>query len=148
MRTVWHPTDRDALLERLARLTPTTAPRWGRLTCSGMLAHVNAWFRMATGELPVRPRRGPLWYPPLRQLAVYVVPWPKSLPTAPELLARGDAAEFERERGRFPAELERFVARPGEGAWPPHAVLGPLSARAWGRLAYRHVHHHFTQFGV
>ena len=148
MHTAWHPPDRDALLERLARLTPTSAPRWGRLTCPGMLAHLNQWFLMASGELPVEPHRTPLWYPPLRQFAVYLAPFPKGLPTAPELLARGDAAAFARERERFMAELDRFAARGRDGPWASHALLGRLSARAWGRLAYRHIHHHFTQFGV
>jgi hypothetical protein len=148
MRTVWHARDREALLERLARLTPASAPRWGHLTCARMLAHVNQWFRMATGEVPVRPRRTALRHPPFKQLAVYVVPWPRGLPTAPELLARGDAAEFERERTQLPTELARFVAQASERDWPPHVLLGRLSVRAWGRLAYRHTHHHFTQFGV
>jgi hypothetical protein len=36
---------------------------------------------MALGELTVKPKHLPIRYPPLKQLIIYVVPFPKSAPT-------------------------------------------------------------------
>ncbi|HVC19468.1 MAG TPA: DUF1569 domain-containing protein [Vicinamibacterales bacterium] len=147
MQALWQADVRGDLAGRVARLHPATPARWGRFTPARMLAHVNDSLRMALGELAVAPKAGPLRYPPLRTLAVYVLPFPRNVPTAPELLARGEAASWDAERAAFPALLERFAA--GDPAsWPPHPIFGRLSRHAWGVLAYRHIDHHLRQFGV
>ncbi len=103
---------------------------------------------MALGDLPTKPKNGPLRFPPLKQLVIYVFPFPKGVPTAPELLARVDGAQFERERETFPLLLERIGARATALNWPNSPAFGRMSRRDWGVLSYKHVHHHFTQFGV
>jgi len=87
-------------------------------------------------------------YPPLKQLIIYLLPIPKGVPTARELLGRIDRAQWEQEAAVFPSLLERFASRPAGASLPAHPAFGALSRRAWGVLAYRHVDHHFTQFGV
>jgi hypothetical protein len=44
--------------------------------------------------------------------------------------------------------LDRFDGRASDRDWPVHPIFGTLSPLAWGVLVYRHVDHHFTQFGV
>ena len=148
MPSLWQEADRARLLGRLAQLRPDTPARWGRFTCPEMLAHVNDAVRMATGELDVAPTRTPFRYPIIKQLVIYILPMPRGLPTATELLARVDAAEFEREQQEFPRQLERFIARSRSGPWPDHPAFGSMTGSAWGVLACRHIEHHFTQFGV
>ena len=75
-------------MERLHQLTPDQQPRWGRMDAGRMLAHLTDACRMATGDLAVAPRKGPLRYWPLRDLVIYYLPWPKGAPTAPELVRR------------------------------------------------------------
>ena len=95
-----------------------------------------------------RAKNLPIRYPPLKQLIIYVLPFPKSAPTAPELLVRApgdfaaDCAELDRRlRGRAAR-----AARPHSRR--EHPAFGKLSKRAWGVLIYRHMDHHFRQFGV
>ena len=113
-----------------------------------MLAHVNDGLRMALGDLATTPKDLPLRYPPLKQLLVYVLPFPKGAPTSRELLARVDQAQWDDEVAAFPGLLERAGACACRRDWPLHPAFGRLSSRAWGVLGYRHVDHHFTQFGV
>ena len=148
MPSLWQSDARSGLLARLSRLGPDTPPRWGRMTCPQMLAHLNDASRMATGELPTAPRRGPMRHFPLKQFIVYVMPIPKGVPTARELLARIDRAQFEQEVAAFPASLGRFASRPPDAPMPAHPAFGVLSRRAWGVLAHRHIDHHFRQFGA
>ncbi len=146
--SLWEDAARAELLDRLRRLTPDARPRWGRMTAPQMLTHVNDQLRMSMGELPAVPARLPVRYPPLRQLVAYVLPWPKGLPTAPELLARIDRSTWPAEVATFGTLLHRFASRPVGAAWPEHPAFGRLSRRGWGMLGYRHTDHHFRQFGA
>ena len=149
MRTLFDADARTHFQRRVTILKPDAPARWGRFTAPKMLAHVNDGLRMALGDLPTKSRNLPVRYPPLKQLLIYVLPFPKGLPTAPELLARTDQAQFESERETFPLLLERVGARAtAASSWPDHPAFGPMSRRDWGVLGYRHIHHHFTQFGV
>ncbi len=101
---------------------------------------------MAVGELVVPSKKLPLRYPPLKQLILYALPFPKHAPTAPQLQRAPGA--WEREVADLNAVLGRFVARDRAAEWPEHPAFGPLSAHAWGVLAYRHCDHHLRQFGL
>lgn len=146
--SLWEERARRSLLARAARLAPELRAQWGRMTCPQMLTHVNDQLRMAMGEISAQPKRVPLRYPPLKQLAIFSLPWPQGLPTSPELLARIDAAVWPAEVEAFEQLLAQFAARGKDESWPLHPAFGPLSRQGWGVLAYRHVDHHFRQFGV
>jgi hypothetical protein len=148
MRSLWQGDVRSALIDRSRRLRPEARPVWGRFTCLQMLTHLNDWLHMANGDLETVPLGLPLRHPPLRQLMIYVLPFPRGVSTAPELLARIDAGVWDQEAAAFPTLLERFAARGPDAAMPVHPAFGPLSRRAWGVHGYRHVDHHFRQFGV
>lgn len=113
-----------------------------------MLAHLNDSFLMATGDLPVASKKLPLRYFPLKQLVIYVLPFPKGAPTAPEIIKRGATARFEEERTAFRTYADRLAAKPVTDTWPEHPAFGPLTHRAWGVLEFRHIDHHLRQFGV
>src|ERR1700681_682890 len=79
---------RQELVDRLDRLSPEAKPLWGKMSAPQMLAHVSDWMRMAKGQLKAAPKKRALRFPPLKQLAIYWLPFPKGVPTAPELLSR------------------------------------------------------------
>lgn len=147
MRSLWSDTDRGQLVARAERLAPDAVALWGRMRAPEMLAHLTQSMRMATGELPVAAKRTILRYPPIKHFAVYLMPFPKGLPTAPELLARVPG-EWRGELDELRAALDRFVARPPTAPWPAHPVFGQLTATQWGVLGFRHADHHLRQFGA
>lgn len=146
MKSIWKASTRDELRARLARLTPESKAQWGRLTAPQMVAHLADCSRMTLGDLPVAPKRLPIRYPPLKQLIIYCLPFPKGAPTAPELIRRvpGDWMHEVHAAG---ALLEQ-IASPPDGPRPEHPAFGRLSEQAWGVLVYRHYDHHLRQFGV
>lgn len=148
MRTLWNQIDRDSLISRLERVAPGSRPRWGKFTATKMLAHVNDTLRMSLGQLRAKSTSTPFRLPIIKHLAVYFMPWPKGAPTAPELLRRVDRANWEEERAAFPKVLAAFAGSSRGSPLPEHPLFGRLSHRAWGRLAWRHVDHHFRQFGA
>lgn len=149
MPSLFDPGVRESLAARLSRLTADTRPRWGKFTAAKMVAHLNGWSRMATGEMPTAPA-GPavMRLAPMRWFIIHLMPWPRGAPTAPELLAGGDAAEFEAEMARYRPELDKVFARVGRGPWPAHPGFGVMTEREWGHLGWRHTDHHLRQFGL
>lgn len=140
--------DRKALSERVGALTPAMAPRWGRMDVSAMLAHLCEAARMSLGDLPVKSKNKRAFQVfPLKHLFLYVVPFPKGLPTAPELLA-GPAGPIETQRARLLELWARYGADSKDGIGPTHPIFGPLSRQEWGVLGHKHSDHHLRQFGV
>lgn len=147
MKTMHSESDRRAIAERVSRLAPDMKPQWGTMNAPQMMAHITDAMRMATGDLVVKGRRHPGRLPPLKQLLIYVLPMPKGLPTAPELVSRAPSS-FAGEVGAFLDATGQFAARDANVAWPAHPVFGTMSRHAWGVLAYKHCDHHLKQFGV
>ncbi len=146
MVTLHDPTTHAALRARVESLRPDAARRWGRMSVDQMLWHLNGALAMALGEVTAAPVRAPLPKPLMRLLALDM-PWPRNVPTVPELLPRS-AHDFDAERDRCLALLDRVAAHPIDGAWPTHPALGTIDGTDWSALQAKHVAHHLDQFGA
>jgi hypothetical protein len=138
------------LTERINRLTPASAPQWGKMSADQMLAHCNVSYDMAYTDT----------YPPanavmrvllnlfVRKGVVGPKPYPRNSPTAPAFKVAGPR-DFEQEKRKLLDYLER-VQRDGRTSFNgrPSPSFGPLSAAEWNTLFYKHLDHHLTQFGV
>jgi hypothetical protein len=147
MKTLFDDRRRREFQDRLGRLTPSTPPQWGKFDAARMVVHVADSLKMALGTLPAKSKRLPIRHPPLKQLLVYWLPWPKGVPTAPELLERSPT-DWDAEVAALLALMEEAGTVPRDFVWPEHPAFGRMSRRAWGVLGYRHLDHHFRQFGV
>lgn len=153
MRTIRDEGALRSLVERLNRLGPDTPGRWGVLTAGEMLCHLGDAHESVLGErvsteLTTSRRSRPLF----KWLALYApVPWPKGVKTRRGVDPRTEGtrpADFERDRERAIASLERLALADPTTLPAQHFLFGPMSARDWQRWAYRHVTHHLRQFGV
>lgn len=70
--TIYDSARRQALAERLDRLSASTSPRWGRMDASRMVCHLLEAFRMPAGELRI-PRRFVPFRALMRWLMLYVL---------------------------------------------------------------------------
>jgi Protein of unknown function (DUF1569) len=147
MKSIWDTAARQELHDRVASLTRDRRAEWGRFTAPKVVCHLADSLKMAMGSLPVAAKRSPIRYTPLKEFIVYVAPFPKHVPTAPELLVR-EPKEWAADVADLQALLDRAAASGGADAWPQHPAFGTLSTRAWGVLIYRHMDHHLRQFGA
>ena len=145
-KTLLDDETRVSMLHRVDVLRPSSAAAWGRMGVAQMLHHLAGALRMATGDLEIAPRSSILRKFPIKQLIVFVLPFPKSAPTAPALVAKGEF-DFEKERADVRGLIESFASRKIE-AWPDHPAFGPLTREQWGVMVWKHLDHHFRQFGV
>jgi hypothetical protein len=147
METLWKDSSREKLSKRLDRLTPDTPAQWGKMNAPQMLAHLSEAMKMATGELQVSLRKSPLRHPGFKHLIIYGPPFPKGVPTSPELLTR-EATDWNGETAELRRLIDSFAAQPQSKTIPAHPVFGKMSRRLWGALTYKHIDHHFRQFGI
>src|SRR6185503_15466545 len=78
MRTVFNLDDRLTLARRIDALALDAAPRWGRMDCPQMLAHLSESVRMALGELEITTRGPrPLRLRPIAHAVIHWLPFPK-----------------------------------------------------------------------
>jgi Protein of unknown function (DUF1569) len=146
-QTIWNATDRQAILYRFGRLSPGSRPKWGSLDAPRMVTHATDAVRASLGEVKLAPLSGPLHYWPINVVVMFYLPWPRSAPTAPELLERKPVS-WTSELETLESAVSRFVAGDVNGSWTPHVAFGALTGAQWGRLHYRHLDHHLGQFGV
>jgi len=148
MPSILDESRREVLCGRLGALRPESQARWGRMSVGAMLSHLGQSTRMALGELEVAPKHMRAFQVfPLKHLILYVLPFPKGAPTAPELLAAPPGA-FEADQQTLLALVRRLGTGPREGAGPTHPLFGSLSRQEWGTLVHKHTDHHLRQFGV
>jgi hypothetical protein len=147
MKSMWNDADLQNIRQRVTRLKPDATAGWGKFTAPQMLCHVTDGLKMNMGEIAVPSRKLPIRYFPLKQLIIYVLPFPKGAPTANELLERR-ATAWGDEIIEFQRTLDRFAASRERQTWPDHPAFGAMSTRTLGVLVYRHLDHHFRQFGA
>lgn len=147
MKSVWQSEAQAELLQRMKKLSPETPAQWGQMNSSRMLAHLTDALKMAMGELEVPSKNMIFRYTPFRQLIIYWLPFPKGAPTAPQLIERVPG-EWESEVEQLNSAMSRLVAQSQRTEWPEHPAFGKLSTKDWGVLIYKHMDHHFKQFGV
>jgi uncharacterized protein DUF1569 len=148
MGSILNESDRAAICNRLSSLSDSSSARWGQMNVTGMLQHLRLSAQMAVGDLTVPSKSKRVFQVfPLKHLILYVLPFPKGAPTAPELLPAA-AAAFEEERAAVLALLDQIGSGPRDGAGPAHPLFGPMSWREWGAATFKHMDHHLKQFGA
>ena len=152
MKTLADADDLTEILERLHRLRPETAARWGRMSAHQMVCHLGDAMRVAVGRSTVSAGSGPLQRTIVKWTALYLpVRWPAGIPTRPELDQAVGGGTKPHEFAADVGDLESLLRLIAEGPidpCPAHPIFGPMSRRSWLRWAYLHADHHLRQFGV
>lgn len=139
------------ITHRLDKLSNETVPEWGKMNAAQMLAHLNIAYDIAYGKIPMQYN----WFMKtmFKMFLKPMVcsdkkPYPKNGQTAPVFKIETDK-DFEAEKAKF---LENVKMTASKGATyfegKESASFGKLSAEEWNTQFYKHLDHHFTQFGV
>jgi hypothetical protein len=148
MGSILNGVDRAEIIGRFKTLSASSTGGWGSLDVVGMLQHLRLSARMTLGDLTVpSSNKRAFQVFPLKHLILYVLPFPKGAPTAPELKP-SDPASFAEERAALLELLERIGTGPSKGTGPAHPLFGPMTWREWGVVTYKHADHHLKQFGA
>ena len=149
MNSLFDPTDREALANRLATLEPGATRQWGKMDPAQMLRHCAISLGDVLGERPVKQAfLGKLVTPFIRRQIFGDKPFRRNAPTDPCYVV-SDPQDFGAECSRLATLIDQVVQRglvKTDGL--VHPFFGRLSGDEWGRLMYKHLDHHLRQFGV
>ena len=147
-RSLFDPSDHQDIVTRLDRLRPDIPPQWGGMSAGQMVCHLLDYFDVALGRVEARPAF-PRWIQAVMRPVLVHWPfrYPRGVRTLPELQRTGPTA-FADDLARLLTAIAEFAARADRDKWPPNPVAGSVSGREWAALAFAHVDHHLTQFGV
>ncbi|MCF1420111.1 DUF1569 domain-containing protein [Mangrovimonas futianensis] len=149
MLSLFDPTSYQEILSRLEQLQPDSARQWGTMDASQMLWHCQGPLKISLGELkPDKPNVFMRAMFSLFKSSLYNdKPWKPGLPTSKEFVAT-EAKDFESEKETLAKLIEGFHAKRDAGSLPPHPMFGDFTMPQWGQMQYKHLDHHFRQFGV
>ncbi len=140
----------NEIIERLEKLTPTTPQLWGKMNVSQMLAHLNVTYEMTYENIHPKPNFFLRFILKsfVKSKVVGDAQYAKNGLTAPAFIMSNDK-DFEREKSR----LINYIQKTQElGATyfdnKENLSFGVLSSKEWNNLFYKHIDHHFSQFGV
>ena len=137
------------MVDRINKLTPESKPQWGTMNVAQMLAHCNVTYDMIFTDQ----------YPPAKGLKRFILkllvkptvvgdkPYKQNSPTAPAFKIV-DQRQFEFEKSKLINHI-KTTQRLGEVYFEGKQSnsFGPLTAKEWNVMFYKHLDHHLTQFG-
>lgn len=145
---IHHPKEFAELKKRIENLKSDSPRRWGKMSPSQACVHLHDATRAALGEVTLKMKGNFFMEWIGKTFFISRRNWPKSLPTAPEMLSTPVSEDFEANRRLLLETLERAVIKGKTTDWGKSPIFGKLTGEKWGEVLYKHVDHHLRQFGV
>lgn len=149
MPSVFHPTDNQAMIDRIEKLTPESKALWGKMTVNQMFVHSTKAIEVAYGTLEIKVLLifrllGRL----LKNKVIVKGNLDKNSPTAKEFMIK-DQPDFEAGKKDLIQAFRKFAQEgPSCIKLKKHPFWGPLTMEEWDMLMWKHLDHHLKQFGV
>ena len=149
MRNLFEAATLNEVTERMAQLRPDSERLWGKMNAAQMLAHCSASMEVAVGlKSPPRSLMGHLLGRFAKSRVLNEKPLSRNMPTDPSFVVKDDP-DFAVQRQRLQGLADRFaMGGPAECTKHPHSFFGSMTPEEWAILGYKHLDHHFRQFGV
>ena len=139
-------TSYSGIMSRLDKIQPNSERKWGKMTVSQMLHHLNLAIGSGLGYYNLPDESNFLSRNLFPVFALDVLKkFPIGLKTVPSLIAL-EEFDFETEKRILKEILAKAYATKTNEEWGKHAFLGQLSRKKWGQLIMIHCNHHFQQF--
>ncbi len=148
--SVFDPKTTEETFKRLEKITYVSKPQWGKMNSAQMLAHLNVAYDLAYDKIQVKNSGFKKFILKLlvKPMVVGEKGYKKNSQTAPEFII-ADERDFEKEKSKFidnVKQTEAHGAKYFEGN--ESKSVGVMTAKEWSNQFYKHIDHHFSQFGV
>ena len=137
-------------LNRLDKLTNNTKPLWGKMNAAQMMAHLSVPYDIVYGK---RISNQSFFTKLMLKMFVKKIvvgdkPYAKNSRTSPDFII-ADERDFEKEKALLTANIKETEAK-GVAYFEGRdsGAFGPLTSQEWSVQFYKHLDHHFSQFGV
>lgn len=137
----------EEISSRINNLSEDSKANWGKMSVEQMLNHCQMPLNiiLEKEDYGVKPN----WLINLLfKKSMYSDKlWRKNMPTAPAFKIK-DNKNFEAEKSKIENLINELNTQRQRNDWQPHPAFGKLTKDQWGKMQYKHLDHHFRQFGV
>ena len=147
MKTFFDEATLQEIKDRFEKLSANTTSEWGKMNAAQMLAHCTVAMQVPVGDIQIRKTPFSLIGWMFKSLFRNEKPFAKNSPTAREFVMK-DNRDFEVEKERFLEAFQKLAKGPDSVKCFQHPFFGKMTCEDWGKLMYKHMDHHFRQFGV
>ena len=152
MKSICNPDDLGRIRARIMDLRPDSPRQWGLMTAAQAQAHMADQLRIANGSIPCQDASTFLSRTLVKWLVLAGMPAPKGkVKTANEIdqqIAGTAPGDFEADKSTLLALIDWLVSQGPGTRFARHPFFGDLTKAQWGKLAFTHLDHHLSQFGV
>ena len=137
----------QSLLTRLDNLMANSERKWGAMTSSQMLHHLNLAIGSGIGYYKLADNSN-FMSRTINQFMVLNVlkRFPMGTQTTKPLKVVEENYDFETEKKQLREILTKAYQTKSNSDWGKHTYFGKMSRKAWGKLIMIHCNHHFQQF--
>jgi hypothetical protein len=149
MKTLFDPTIKAEILERIEKLNSSSSPKWGKMNVRQMLAHLDLSLRVNFDEIELKKGLLGLFFSGItRRMLLGEKQYPKYLPAHKNVIAK-EVSDFSTEKLNVKSSIQKYVSNGPNGiSKKPHYILGKITHEESALLTYKHIDHHLRQFGV
>ena len=150
MKSLFETESLSEITNRINSLNESTTPDWGKMNAGQMVKHCQIPFGVINGTVKMETKVGfmkKFIFSLMKPLMYNDKPWKKNIPTGKEFIIN-EEVEFNKEKDVLLDFINEFHKRKTQTEWPPHPVFGKFKTEQWGKMQYKHLDHHLTQFGV
>jgi hypothetical protein len=153
MKTLYDPSDLEAIKQRIENLEPDSQGLWGIMNVHQMVCHVADPFRDLLKLRTTKSTIPELLKPLVRMMLINDKPFRKNIPTVKPYQQAGKGegtapTEFEKDRAELIKLIDEFANLDENFKLGQHAALGTLTREQAGQFMWKHLDHHLRQFGV
>lgn len=146
MKSIFEEATYTKILTRIDSLNENSERQWGKMTVGQMAWHCQ--FPFVIGIKNKNKGNGNLFVRLFFKKQMYGdTPFRKNLPTASNLKTKGEK-NLSTEKALLRQLVTDFYNCRNRKEWNPHPLFGRFSHNQWGKMEYKHLDHHLSQFGV
>jgi len=150
MENLFNQRDCEKIVLRLNSITPLSDRQWGKMDVNQMVVHLKDQLDIALGIKAAKAQGLLILRTTVgRWVVLYLLPWRKGKELTPKEM---DASmngmiitDFESDKHLLLIRIKEFTMA---ASFSPHPFFGKMSNKNWGRLAWKHIDHHLSQFGA
>jgi hypothetical protein len=147
MKSIFDPTENQAMIARISNLQPDSKAVWGKMNATQMCQHSNAAILVAFGEKEVKVNFAFRLLGRMMKNKVFNSEFKKNSPTAKEFIFV-DPYDFENAKSELIRNFKRFEKGTESVRTMDHPFWGKLSYEDWNKLMWNHMDHHLRQFNI
>ena len=148
MKSLFNEGTFSEIEERLHKLDANSSAQWGKMSPAQMAAHCQRPLIMLLGRDTFGLKPNFLIKLLFKPMMYSDKLWKKNMPTM-KFFKVEDTRDFNKELNSLKSLLEEVNQhRKSNNPWPKHPVFGKMTDEQWGKMQYKHLDHHFRQFGV